>query len=92
MIVGGGIAALEAVLALRELAPRAIRVTVLAPEAEFIYRPLAAVEPFGLGQMRRLPLADLAAEFGFTHVEDRLRSVEPRGRTLRTEAGGEHAG
>jgi sulfide:quinone oxidoreductase len=89
VIVGGGIAALEAVLALRELAPRAIRVTVLAPEAEFSYRPLAAVEPFGLGQMRRLPLADLAAEFGFTHVEDRLRSVEPRGRTLRTEAGGD---
>jgi sulfide:quinone oxidoreductase len=87
VIVGGGIAALEAVLSLRELAPRAIRVTVLAPEAEFSYRPLAAVEPFGLGRMRRLPLADLAAEFGFTHVRDRLRSVEPNGRTLRTDSG-----
>lgn len=87
MIVGGGIAALEAVLALRELAPRAIRVTVLAPEAEFTYRPLAAVEPFGLGRMRRLALADLAAEFGFAHVRDRLRSVEPSGRTLRSESG-----
>ena len=87
MIVGGGIAALEAVLALRELAPRAIRATVLAPEVEFTYRALAAVEPFGLGQMRRLPLAELAAEFSFTHVQDRLRSVEPQRRTLRTESG-----
>lgn len=87
VIVGGGIAALEAVLALRELAPRAIRITLLAPEEEFAYRPLAAVEPFELGKMRRLPLADLADEFGFELVRDRLRSVEPNGRTLRTEAG-----
>jgi sulfide:quinone oxidoreductase len=87
VIVGGGIAALEAILTLRDLAPRAIRITLLAPEQEFTYRPLAAVEPFGLGQMRRLALADLAAELGFTHVEDRLRSVEPHGRSLRTDSG-----
>lgn len=87
VIVGGGIAALEAILALRELAPRAIRVTLLAPEAEFSYRPLAAAEPFEIGKMRRLALADLADELGFTFVRDRLRSVEPKARTLRTESG-----
>ena len=35
VIVGGGMAALEAVLALRDLAGARVRVTVIAPESDF---------------------------------------------------------
>jgi len=38
LIAGGGVAALEALLALRALAGHLISVTLLAPEPEIVYR------------------------------------------------------
>jgi sulfide:quinone oxidoreductase len=49
LIAGGGVAALEALIALREVAGEPVRVTLLAPEPDFVYRPLAVAEPFCLG-------------------------------------------
>ena len=40
MVAGGGIAALEAVLALRALAPPGVSIDLIAPEAAYTYRPL----------------------------------------------------
>ena len=45
LIAGGGVAALEAALTLRELAEGRMRVELLAPEPQFWYRPLAVAEP-----------------------------------------------
>ena len=42
----GNVAALEAALALRELAGERISTTILCPEAEFVYRPMRVREPF----------------------------------------------
>ena len=39
LVAGGGVAGLETVLALRELAGARVSVTLLAPEPDFVYRP-----------------------------------------------------
>jgi sulfide:quinone oxidoreductase len=64
VIAGAGVAALEAALALRELAGELVTVEVVAPEPEFRYRPLSVAEPYGYGEMRRFPLQRLVAAAG----------------------------
>jgi sulfide:quinone oxidoreductase len=58
VIAGGGVAGLEALLALRSVG----RVLLIAPEPDFIYRPLAVAEPFGLGHAHRVPLPRFGAD------------------------------
>ena len=53
LIAGGGVAGLEALLALRDLAGDRVDLRLLAPEAEFVYRPMAVGEPFGRGRPDR---------------------------------------
>src|SRR5512146_2376179 len=45
LIAGGGVAALEAALALRDLAGERLEVEIWAPSADFVYRPFAVGEP-----------------------------------------------
>ena len=45
VIAGGGVAALEALIGIRELAGERPRVTLLAPESHFVYRPMWARDP-----------------------------------------------
>ena len=44
LIAGGGIAGLEALLGLREVAGERVRLTVVAPDPDFTYRPMAVAE------------------------------------------------
>ena len=46
LIAGGGVAGLDAALALRDLAAERVAITMLAPEQVFVYRPLRVLEPF----------------------------------------------
>ena len=62
MIVGGGVAALEALMALHELAEDRINLQLVTPTPEFAYRPLAVAEPFGLGEVRRYDVVRIAAD------------------------------
>jgi sulfide:quinone oxidoreductase len=64
LIVGGGVAGLEAMLALRALAPDLVDVELISAEAHFYYRPLSVAEPFGLGKVHRWELGDLARSVG----------------------------
>jgi sulfide:quinone oxidoreductase len=64
LIAGGGVAALEAALALRALAEDRVSVELLAPEPHFWYRPLAVAEPFALGEVRHFELDGLAHSIG----------------------------
>lgn len=89
LIAGGGVAALEALLAVRELARERVAIELLAPEREFVYRPMAVGEPFGLGPARREDLAEIAADRGATLHADALASVDPVWRQVRTRAGEE---
>ena len=57
VIAGGGVAALEATLALRALAENRISIELVAPEPDFVYRPLSVGDPFQVAETRRFPLA-----------------------------------
>jgi sulfide:quinone oxidoreductase len=67
LIAGGGVAALEAMVALRTLAEERVEIDLLAPDRDFFYRPLAVAEPFGTGEALRFDLATLAAGCGARH-------------------------
>ena len=56
LIAGGGIAALETALALRDLAGDRVRIDLLAPERYLTYRPLPVADALAL---RRTPRFDL---------------------------------
>ena len=88
LIAGGGVAALEAALALRALAEERVSVELLAPEPHFWYRPLAVAEPFELGEVRHFELSKLAAEAGATFTPGELVSVDAARRLAYTSPGG----
>jgi sulfide:quinone oxidoreductase len=87
IIAGGGVAGLEALLALHELAGPRVRIELLAPEREYVYRPLSVAEPFGLADPARVDIAEIAAEHGARHRRDALASLDSARRTLHTESG-----
>jgi sulfide:quinone oxidoreductase len=64
LVAGGGVAALETLLALHELAGRHMRVELLAPGTHFLYRPISVAEPFGLGGAAPSSFAEVAAYCG----------------------------
>jgi sulfide:quinone oxidoreductase len=89
VIAGGGIAALEALLALRELAPERARIQLLAPQSEFVHRPMFVAEPFGIAEAQRLELAEVATESGAAFRNGALESVDAKARTVTTAEGEE---
>jgi sulfide:quinone oxidoreductase len=89
LIAGGGVAALEATLGLRELAAERVSVELLAPEPEFWYRPLSVVEPFGIGNVHGLDLADLVHACGASFTLGALASVDPEAHVAVTTTGAE---
>jgi sulfide:quinone oxidoreductase len=84
MIVGGGVAALEALIALRELAEERVELELVTPTAEFAYRPLAVAEPFGLGDARRYDLVRIAADHGAALHVTGVEAVLPESHAIRT--------
>jgi sulfide:quinone oxidoreductase len=68
LIVGGGVAGLEAMLALRALAEGRAAIELLGAEPRFWYRPLAVAEPFASGRVEEVELAEMAhtCSAGFT--------------------------
>jgi sulfide:quinone oxidoreductase len=87
VVVGGGVAAIEAALALQELAGSRVSTTLLAPELTFSYRPLSVREPFCQGRARGYPLAAIAADAGAELCCDSLHRVDPRQHVVYTEGG-----
>jgi sulfide:quinone oxidoreductase len=87
VIVGGGVAALEGALALSHLAPELTDVTLIAPDLEFVYRPMVIREPFAYGSARRYPLERIARDAGATLLREKLAWIDPDRHTLHTETG-----
>jgi sulfide:quinone oxidoreductase len=87
LIAGGGVAGLEALLALRDLVGDRVDLRLVSPEAEFVYRPMAVGEPFGRGRADRYPLAEIVSEFGAELIESVLVEVDPAGRVAVLGAG-----
>ncbi|HTP23845.1 MAG TPA: FAD-dependent oxidoreductase, partial [Solirubrobacteraceae bacterium] len=87
VIVGGGVAGLEAALALRGLAGDRVVTTLLARDADFVYRPMRVREPFGYIEARQYPLEDLSGEIGFELVRGAFKWLDPDHRTVHTDTG-----
>src|SRR3954468_3884093 len=88
VVAGGGVAGLEALLALRDLAGDRVRTTLIAPEAEFVFRPMSVAEPFARGRAKHWPLAELAGRLGAELVPGALAAVDGGGRSLTLAGGG----
>jgi len=87
LIVGGGIAGVEAALALRDLAGERVAVTLCDPRREFVFRPFAVGEPYGMSRVFRYDLLRLAEAAGAEFRGDGIVAVEPERRAALTRDG-----
>jgi sulfide:quinone oxidoreductase len=91
VIVGGGVAGLEALLALRALAGDRLALTLVSPNDMFVDRPMTVVEPFGLGSAARHSLPEIAEELGAEFVQAAVSEVDADAHLLIREDGSELA-
>lgn len=89
VIAGGGIAGLEALLALNDLAADSLDLTLVAPEPDFVYKPLTVDEPFSQTPAERRELEPLARELGARFVQQPLAAVRPDDRVVALGDGSE---
>lgn len=87
VIAGGGVAALEAALALRALAEERVAIELVGPEPHFWYRPLSVAEPFELGEAHRYELSALASAAGATFTLGALQGVDAARHLAKTSVG-----
>jgi sulfide:quinone oxidoreductase len=87
VIAGGGVAGLEAALALRDLAGPRVQLTLVAPERRFVYRPLSVGEPFALGAAQSVALDVVAHDLDAHLVHDALAEVDAERRVARLREG-----
>jgi len=73
LIVGGGVAAVEAAVALSDLAGDRVEVEICSPREDFIYRPFAVGAPYGRSRPMRFGLPLLAERCG---AEFRLAGIK----------------
>ena len=76
VVVGGGIAALETVLALHALASDVVHVTVVAPDDAFSLPPLAVAGLFGLGGSGALRWTEVMDEHAGRFVRTAVTKVD----------------
>ncbi len=89
LIAGGGVAALEALLVLHQLAEERVSPLLLTPDPDFVYRPMAIAEPFDRGRVYRFDLAQIAADQGAELQIGKLARVDADGRVALNDAGEE---
>ena len=88
VIAGGGVAALETLLALRTLAGARIELSLICGEREFLYRPVTVAEAFDRGEARAYGLAEIVeGDCGATLISDSLAHVEPDAKVVVTRSG-----
>jgi sulfide:quinone oxidoreductase len=88
VIAGGGVAGLEALLALHSWAGGSVSLRLVAPDPDFSYRPLAVAEPFGMGHAHHVALERFAQETGAELVLDAAVGVDDANRQVRLRDGG----
>jgi sulfide:quinone oxidoreductase len=87
IVVGGGVAGLEALLALDDLAGDRVSLTLVAPKPDFLYKPLLVEEPFDLGPAERHELEPLVEEKGARFVQRALTAVRPEAHIVELDDG-----
>ena len=80
-------AGVEALLALRDMAGDRVRLTLIAPDPDFVYKPLLVEEPFGFGPPEQYALEPLAEESDAEFVLRSVVSVDPGAHRLELDDG-----
>jgi sulfide:quinone oxidoreductase len=89
VIAGAGVAGLEATFALAAAASEQVNLTVIAPESEFVLRPVALREPLDRRPEQRYALASILADAGAQFVQDRFHWLDAPNRVVHTRSGRE---
>lgn len=89
VIAGGGVAAIEAVLALRASGRPDLSLTLVSASPSFHLPPLSALKPFARGHSGDVSLAEFMHAQDGRFIEHRVASVEPARRALVLEDGAE---
>jgi len=76
VVAGGGVAAVEAILALRALAGRRPAITLLTPDLELAPPAASVASPFGFGRQAGVPLGPLAESYGVDLRRGTLERVD----------------
>jgi sulfide:quinone oxidoreductase len=87
VICGGGVAAVEALLALRALLGVVVEVHLVAPNRRFVYQPLAVAAPFDLAETHLFDLAEFAGEQSAKLHVDSLARVDAEDRRVGLASG-----
>jgi len=77
----------KACFALHAIAGDSVRLSLVAPDPDFSYRPLAVAEPFALGHAHRVPLSRFAEETSAELVIDAVVEVGDGGGEVRLHDG-----
>ena len=85
IVAGGGVAAVETLLALHDLAGERVSTTVVAPQPTFTSSAMAVAQVFSRGHLRQVELAEIADEFLCAGVA----KVDPAARRIRCTSGDE---
>lgn len=91
LVAGGGIAAVELLVALRKLARERVEIELVAAGEQLTYRPLLVAEVFGVGTVHRFPLAEIVADQGAQLRSGKLTAVDAAAHEVLTD-GGERLG
>jgi sulfide:quinone oxidoreductase len=85
IVAGGGVAGLEGCLALHALAGDRTRVTLIAPNRYFSYRPIPIRDPLAVSGRVLVPVSRLVVAAGAEVRPDRVVSIEPGAAPARAE-------
>ncbi len=87
VIAGGGVGALEGLLALQSHVGDRVRISVLTASRYLTYRALSVAEPFGADPAPRLEWERITRDRGVRWIHDTVEGVRPEARELDTRDG-----
>lgn len=82
-IIGGGVAAVEAMLAFDATSYSRAEVHLFSPKSKFVLKPLAVLSGFGRGELLNFDLPKLTATVGATFHNLSVSEVVPQRRAIR---------
>lgn len=89
IVLGGGIAGVEAVLALADLAPDRISVTLVSADRDFLFKPLAVEEPFSGDPPEQHDLDALMSELEGRFIQARATAIRTEDHVVELQGGEE---
>jgi sulfide:quinone oxidoreductase len=87
VIAGGGVGALEGLLALQDLAGDRVHISLLTPARHLTYRAWSVAEPFGSEPARRYDWEHIAHDRGVRWIPDLVEAIRPDVREVDTRDG-----